>query len=54
MSEFDFGARRASEFGHRGFWAVFDRRHPEERARRAKHGPWFWQRGLPAFELVIP
>jgi hypothetical protein len=53
MSEFDFGARRASEFSHRGFWAVFEQRHPEERPRRAKHGPWFWQRGLPEFELVI-
>ena len=53
MSEFDFGARRASEFGHRGFWALFEQRHPEQRARRAKRGPWFWQRGLPAFELVI-
>lgn len=53
MSEFDFGARRASEFGHRGFWTLFEQRHPEQRARRAKHGPWFWQRGLPAFELVI-
>jgi hypothetical protein len=53
MSEFDFGARRASEFRHRGFWALFEQRHPEERARRAKRGPWFWQRGLPEFGLVI-
>jgi hypothetical protein len=53
MREFDFGARRAAEFGHRSFWALFEERHPEERACRAKRGPWFWQRGLPALELVI-
>lgn len=53
MSEFDFGGRRASEFRHRPFWTLFEERHPDERARRARHGPWFWQRGLPSFDLVI-
>ncbi|TGQ43993.1 MULTISPECIES: hypothetical protein [unclassified Mesorhizobium] len=53
MSEFDFGARRASEFRHRGFWALFAERHPEEKTRLARRGPWFWQRGLPEFQLVI-
>jgi hypothetical protein len=53
MSEFDFGARRASEFRQRGFWTLFAERHPEERALMAKRGPWFWQRGLPEFGLVI-
>ena len=53
MRELDFGARRASEFGHRGFWALFEERHPEERPRRARHGPWFWQRSLPEHSLVI-
>jgi hypothetical protein len=45
--------RDAAEFRHRAFWALFDERHPSERARRARRGPWFWQRGLPAFEVVI-
>jgi hypothetical protein len=53
MSEFDFGARRASEFRQRGFWTLFAERHPEERALMARRGPWFWQRGLPEFGLVI-
>ncbi|TPI17335.1 hypothetical protein [Mesorhizobium sp. B4-1-1] len=53
MSEFDFGGRRASEFRHRGFWALFAERHPEERSRLARRGPWFWQRGLPDFALVL-
>ncbi|TGP25148.1 MULTISPECIES: hypothetical protein [unclassified Mesorhizobium] len=53
MSEFDFGGRRASEFRHRGFWALFAERHPEERARLARRGPWFWQRGMPEFALVL-
>ncbi|MER9594587.1 MULTISPECIES: hypothetical protein [unclassified Mesorhizobium] len=53
MSEFDFGAHRASEFRQRGFWTLFAERHPEELVRRAKRGPWFWQRGLPDFGLVI-
>lgn len=53
MTAFDIGARRAAEFNHRGFWAVFAERHPEERALRARHGPWFWQRGLPHLEIVI-
>lgn len=53
MSEFDFGARRAREFRHRAFWALFEERHPEERPRRSRHGPWFWQRGLPPVSLVI-
>ncbi len=53
MEEFDFGRRRASEFRHRAFWALFEERHPEEKSRRARHGPWFWQRGLPDFGLVI-
>jgi hypothetical protein len=47
------GARRAAEFRHRAFWEVFDERHPQEKSLRARHGPWFWQRGLPAFEMVI-
>lgn len=47
------GALRAAEFRHRSFWAVFDERHPQEKLRRARHGPWFWQRGLPALEIVI-
>ena len=29
MPAFDIGARRAAEFNHRGFWAVFAGRHPE-------------------------
>ncbi|MGI6851140.1 hypothetical protein [Mesorhizobium sp. 1B3] len=45
--------RSAAEFRHHSFWALFDERHPDERARRARRGPWFWQRGLPAFEVVI-
>ena len=53
MSEFDFGARRASEFRHRGFWSLFVDRHPEEKARLARRGPWFWQRGLSDLSLVI-
>ena len=53
MPAFDIGARRAAEFKHRGFWAVFAERHPHERALRARHGPWFWQRGLPHLELVV-
>ncbi|WP_292659688.1 hypothetical protein, partial [Mesorhizobium sp.] len=53
MSEFDFGARRASEFRQRGFWTLFAERHPEERALMARRGPWFWQRGLPDFALVL-
>ena len=53
MSEFDFGGRRASEFKHGGFWSLFAERHPEEKAHLAKRGPWFWQRGLPEFALVI-
>ena len=53
MPAFDIGARRAAEFNHRGFWAVFAGRHPEEKALRARHGPWFWQRGLPHLEIVI-
>ncbi len=47
------GAGRAAEFRHGGFWTLFEDRHPEERACRAKYGPWFWQRGIPAFEMVI-
>lgn len=43
----------AADFRHRVFWAQFDERHPLEKARRARRGPWFWQRGLPAFEAVI-
>ena len=53
MSEFDFGGRRASEFRHRGFWMLFTERHPEERARLVRRGPWFWQRGMPDFALVL-
>lgn len=53
MSEFDFGARNAREFRHRAFWAQFEDRHPAERSRRVRHGPWFWQRGLPELNLVI-
>jgi len=53
MEEFDFGRRRAAEFRHRGFWALFEERHPDERLRRARQGPWFWQRGLADFGLVI-
>lgn len=53
MNEFDFGARRASEFRHRPYWSLFAARHPEELPRRAKHGPWFWQRGLPEIGLVV-
>ena len=53
MRELDFGARSAREFRHRSFWALFEERHPAERARRVRHGPWFWQRGLPEFNLVI-
>ena len=53
MPAFDIGARRAAEFKHHGFWAVFAERHPQERALRARHGRWFWQRGLPHLELVI-
>ena len=45
--------RPAVEFNHRGFWSVFRGRHPEQLAHRAKHGPWFWQRGLPHLEIVI-
>lgn len=47
------GALRAAEFRHRSFWTLFDERHPQEKLRRARHGPWFWQRGLPALEIVI-
>lgn len=53
MSEFDFGARSAREFRHRNFWTLFEERHSDERARRVRHGPWFWQRGLPELNLVI-
>lgn len=53
MQEFDFGQRRASEFRHRGFWAVFRARHPEEEPRRVRNGPWFWQRWSPDAELVV-
>ena len=53
MNELDFGPRRASEFRHRAFWTVFSARHPIEAARRARHGPWFWQRALPDLSLVI-
>lgn len=53
MSEFDFGARSAREFRHRAFWTLFEERHPGERPRRSRHGPWFWQRGLPSRTLVI-
>ncbi|MEO5758034.1 MAG: hypothetical protein ABIQ51_14390 [Mesorhizobium sp.] len=53
MSEFDFGARRASEFHHRGFWTLFAERHPQETDRLVRRGPWFWQRGLPDFALVL-
>jgi hypothetical protein len=53
MSEFDFGGRRASEFRQRGFWTLFAERHPEERPLMARRGPWFWQRGLPDFALVL-
>jgi hypothetical protein len=45
--------RPAAEFNHRGFWSAVEERHPEEKAARAKHGPWFWQRGLPHLEIVI-
>jgi hypothetical protein len=47
------GGRRAAEFRHRAFWRVFEERHPDERARRARKGPWFWQRAMPEFEVVI-
>jgi hypothetical protein len=47
------GGRRAAEFRHRDFWQVFQERHPEEQRRRAQKGPWFWQRGLPQFDIVI-
>lgn len=53
MGSPNIGARRAAEFNHRGFWAVFSERHPGEAALRARHGPWFWQRGLPHLEMVI-
>lgn len=53
MNEYDFGHRRASEFRHRGFWAVFRQRHPEEEARRVRNGPWFWQRWSPDAGLVV-
>jgi len=53
MNEFDFGARNAREFRHRAFWALFEERHPVERSRRVRHGPWFWQRGLPELNLVV-
>ena len=53
MNELDFGPCRASEFRHRAFWTVFSARHPVEAARRARHGPWFWQRALPDLNLVI-
>lgn len=53
MSEFDFGGHRASEFPHRGFWTLFAARHPQEKPRLARRGPWFWQRGLPEFSLVL-
>ena len=53
MNEYDIGGRRAAEFGHRAFWALFEARHPDQRLSRAKHGPWFWQRALPAFDLVV-
>ncbi|TIV90419.1 MAG: hypothetical protein E5V74_30015, partial [Mesorhizobium sp.] len=31
----------------------FAERHPQERATLARRGPWFWQRGLPDFALVL-
>jgi hypothetical protein len=45
--------RRAAEFKHRSFWTLLDERHPQEKLRRARHGPWFWQRGLPHLEMVL-
>lgn len=42
-----------AEFRHHAYWVLFDERHPGEKLCRARHGPWFWQRGLPAFEIVI-
>jgi hypothetical protein len=53
MKAFDIGARRAAEFDHRSFWAVFEERHPSEKALRARHGPWFWQRGVPHLAIVV-
>jgi hypothetical protein len=53
VEDFGFGPRRASEFKHRGFWAVFRERHPEELARRVRNGPWFWQRWVPDAGVVV-
>lgn len=53
MKGLGFEPRRASEFRHRGFWTVFRRRHPQEEARRARNGPWFWQRWVPEAGLVV-
>lgn len=53
VQEFDFGRRRALEFRHRGFWAVFEARHPDERGRRVRSGPWFWQRWVEEAGLVV-
>lgn len=53
MHEFDFGGRRASDFRHRAFWALFEHRHPEEIANRVLRGTWFWQRWVPEARLVV-
>ena len=45
--------RSASEFPNHRFWAVLEDRHPEERGRRVKRLPFFWQRGLPELDLVV-
>lgn len=50
---FDTAAARQIISRHRAFWAQFEDRHPAERSRRVRHGPWFWQRGLPELNLVI-
>jgi hypothetical protein len=50
---FDHEPRPASAFPGNRFWAVLERRHPEERERRVMRMRYFWQRGLPEFGLVI-
>lgn len=45
--------RLAAEFPHNRFWAVLDKRHPEERSRRVMRMSFFWQRGLPELGLVV-
>lgn len=53
MQEYDFGRRRAADFRHRAFWALFAERHPAEIERKVMNLPWFWHRWVPDVGLVV-